>query len=53
MLTAHKAQPHIEKRFEQLKTVHEIAPVFLKKEARIEAMFTVYFLALMVQGCRR
>jgi transposase len=50
VLTAHKAQPRIEKRFEQLKTVHEIAPVFLKNEARIEALFTVYFLALVVQA---
>ena len=50
MLTAHKGQPRIEKRFEQLKTVHEIAPVFLKNEARIEALFTLYFLALLVQA---
>jgi len=40
----------IEKRFEQIKTVHEIAPVFLKNEARIEAFFTLYFLALLVQA---
>jgi transposase len=33
-----------------LKTVHEIAPVFLKNEARIEALFTLYFLALLVQA---
>jgi transposase len=50
VLVAYKRQPHIEKRFEQLKTVHEIAPVFLKSEARIEALFTLYFLALMVQA---
>jgi transposase len=50
VLGAHKGQPRIEKRFEQLKTVHEIAPVFLKNEARIEALFTLYFLALLVQG---
>ena len=50
VLTAHKGQPRIEKRFEQLKSVHEIAPVFLKNEARIEALFTLYFLALMVQA---
>jgi len=31
----------IEKRFEQIKTVHEIAPVFLKNEGRIEALFTL------------
>jgi len=50
VLQAYKGQPRIEKRFEQLKTVHEIAPVFLKNEARIEALFTLYFLALLVQA---
>jgi len=40
----------IEKRFEQVKTVHEIAPVFLKDEGRIEAFFTLYFLALLIQA---
>jgi transposase len=49
-LQAHKGQPMIEKRFQQIKTVHEIAPVLLKNEARIEALFTVYFLALLVQA---
>jgi transposase len=48
ILQAHKGQPMIEKRFEQIKTVHEIAPVFLKNEGRIEALFTLYFLALLV-----
>ncbi len=50
VLEAHKGQPAIEKRFEQLKTVHEIAPVLLKNEGRIEALFTLYFLALLVQA---
>ena len=50
VLTAYKGQPMIEKRFEQVKTVHEIAPVYLKDEGRIEALFTVYFFALMVQA---
>jgi transposase len=50
VLEAHKGQPMIEKRFEQLKTVHEIAPVFLKNEGRIEALFTLYFLELHVQA---
>jgi len=36
VLEAHKGQPMIEKRFEQIKTVHEIAPVFLKDEGRID-----------------
>ena len=48
VLQAHKGQPTIEKRFEQVKTVHQIAPVFLKNEGRIEALFTLYFLALLV-----
>jgi len=50
VLQAHKGQPMIEKRFEQVKTVHQIAPIFLKNEGRIEALFTLYFLALLVQA---
>ena len=40
----------IEKRFQQTKTVHEIAPVLLKNEDRVEALFVLYFLALLVQA---
>src|SRR3990172_2963444 len=47
---AHRRQPAIEKRFEQLKSVFEIAPLFLKNEDRIEAFFCLYFLALLVQA---
>lgn len=50
VLEAHKGQPKLEKRFQQCKTVHEIAPVLLKNEGRIEALFFLYFLALLVQG---
>ena len=50
VLEAHKGPLTIEKRFEQIKTVHEIAPVFLKNEGRIEALFTLYFLGLLVQA---
>jgi len=50
VLQAHKRQPAIEKRFEQTKSVFEIAPVLLKNEGRIEALFFVYFLALLVQA---
>jgi transposase len=49
-LEAHKRQPTIEKRFEQTKSVFEIAPILLKNEGRIEALFFVYFLALLVQA---
>jgi transposase len=50
VLDAHKRQPTIEKRFRQTKSVHELAPVFLKNEARVEALFFVYFLVLVVQA---
>lgn len=50
LLEAHKRQPTIEKRFEQTKTVFEIAPVLLKNPGRVEALFFLYFLALLVQA---
>ena len=50
VLEAHKGQPRIEKRFQQTKSVHEIAPVFLKNEGRVEALFTLYFLGLLLQA---
>src|SRR3546814_20256430 len=48
VLAAHKRQPVIEKRFKDTKDYLEIAPVLLKNEARIEALFLIYFLALLV-----
>jgi len=48
VLEAHKRQPVIESRFKQIKTVHEIAPVLLKNEGRIEALFFLYFVALFI-----
>jgi transposase len=50
VLTFHKMQPRLERRFSQLKDPMAIAPVFLKNEARIEAFFTIYALALLVQA---
>jgi transposase len=50
VLEAHKRQPAIEKRFQQIKTVHEIAPAFLKNEGRIEALFFLYFVAMLLQA---
>jgi transposase len=50
VLEAHKRQPLVEKRFEQNKTVFEIAPVLLKNPGRVEAFFFLYFLALLVQA---
>jgi transposase len=48
ILKTYKEQPYLEKRFNTLKSVLEVAPVFLKKPKRIEAMLLLYFLALMV-----
>ena len=50
VLEAHKRQPTIEKRFEQFKTVFQVAPVFLKNRGRIQALFWLYFVALLVQA---
>jgi len=50
VLVAHKGQPTIEKRFAQAKSVHELAPVLLKNEGRVEAFFTLFFLGLLVQA---
>lgn len=47
---AHKCQPTVENRFRQIKSVHQIAPVFLKNEDRIEGLFYLYFLALLVSA---
>jgi transposase len=50
VLEAHKRQPTIEKCFKQTKTIYEIAPVLLKNEGRIEALFFLYFVTLLVQA---
>lgn len=48
VLRKYKSQPFLEKRMYTQKTVLEVAPVFLKKEKRIEAMLFLYFVALMI-----
>ena len=50
VLFAYKKQPLIEKRFSQLKTDFEVAPVYLKSVARIEGLLCVYFVVLLVQA---
>jgi transposase len=49
-LLAYKGQPTIEKRFSQLKTDFEVAPVYLKEVSRIEALLCMYFFTLVVQA---
>ncbi|MHC4734583.1 MAG: IS1634 family transposase [Planctomycetota bacterium] len=48
VLKIYKSQPFLEKRMYTKKTVLEVAPVFLKKEKRIEAILFLYFVALMI-----
>ena len=50
MLLAYKSQPSLEKRFSQLKTDFEVAPVYLKETSRIQALLCVYFLALLTES---
>jgi len=48
VLQRYKTQPFLEKRFQTSKSVLNIAPIFLKKPERIEAMMFLYFIALMI-----
>jgi len=48
MLMAYKHQPALERRHEQLKSVLDVRPVFLKSPSRIEALLFVYFLAQLI-----
>ena len=50
VLEAYKFQPKLEKRYEQMKTVQDLAPVWLKNVTRIEALLLLYFIALMVHA---
>jgi transposase len=46
VLLIYKYQPYLEKRFSQLKTDHEIAPVYLKKPKRVAGLIHAYFIAI-------
>jgi hypothetical protein len=48
VLKKYKSQPFLEKRMYTQKTILEVAPVFLKKSERIEAVLFLYFVALMI-----
>lgn len=50
LLKIYKRQPTIEKRFSQLKTDFEVAPVYLKAVHRIQALLAVYFFALLIEA---
>jgi transposase len=50
VLRVYRRQPMIEKRFAQLKTDFNVAPVFLKDVTRIQGLLAMYFLALLAQA---
>jgi len=49
-LEAYKYQPRLEKRFCQLKSVHNVAPTLFKKVERVEAIMLLFFLSLILQA---
>jgi transposase len=48
ILNSYKFQPRLEKRFEQIKSVYNVAPVFLQNTGRIEGLLFLYFAAILV-----
>jgi transposase len=50
LLLAYKGQPALERRFAQLKTDFEVAPVYLQEVSRIGALLCVYFFVLLVEA---
>ncbi len=50
LLLAYKRQPQVEQRFDGLKNAHDVAPQYLKRIWRIEALLCCYFLALLVDA---
>lgn len=50
ILEAYKFQPKLEKRHEQLKSVQDVAPVWLKNVSRVEALLFLYFVALLAHA---
>ena len=49
-LAHYKYQPFLEKRFEQLKTVFEVTPLWLKEPERIAGLLFVYYIVLLVES---
>lgn len=50
ILSIYKYQPYVEKRFSQLKTDLEVAPVYLKKPNRCAGLVHAYYVALAVSS---
>jgi transposase len=50
VLKSYKYQPTLEKRHNLLKSILQVAPIFLKKNNRIEALMFVYFIAQAISA---
>ena len=50
ILKIYKYQPYLEKRHEQLKSVYNVAPVFLRNPQRIESLLLLYFLGMLIMS---
>ena len=50
LLTAYKAQPHLERRHATFKGVIEAAPIMLKSEYRVDAFGFCLYVALLLHG---
>ncbi len=50
ILAKYKYQPFVEKRFAQLKSVYDVAPVELKARHRVEALMFIYFIVLILNA---
>jgi transposase len=50
LLLIYKYQPYVEKRFSQIKTDLEVAPVYLKKPLRCAGLVHAYYVALAVSS---
>ena len=50
ILEIYKYQPYLEKRFALTKSEYGVAPIFLKKPARVVGLLHVYFIAIMVSA---
>ena len=50
LLSIYKYQPYVEKRFSALKSELRVAPVFIKKPARVAGMIHAYFIAIVLSS---
>lgn len=50
VLEAYKFQPRLERRFSELKSVQDVAPVWLKSIRRIEPLLFLHFVSLLIQS---